>query len=250
MRRQVERELAVMLEVFEQRCVDQRVIAERYFGGHASTTRSALSRMRVAGDLTVVTRRHKGSGATAWCLTEQGVARLKAEGLVTGPVRYQAGLSPERVAHQLAMNKVGDLLGIALTHEHQLVMPDGMRERSRTLPDAMFETDEGKRVYLEMDTGNYRADRFREKIAGLRGALCGSCELWIVTPDDGRRRAMLAEVGEYKFVSWFCFSDVVSHALPDDAYRPARPAKSAAEVIAYVEETAKSVSRQGVSVEV
>lgn len=244
MRKQVRRELAIMLEIFEQRCVDQRVIAQRYFEGKDSTARSALWRMRAAGQIEVVSRRKKGSGATAWCLTEHGVERLVEERLIAGAGRYQPGLSPERVAHQLATNKIGNLLGIRLTHEHELVLPDALRERSRTLPDAMFETDTGKRVYLETDTGNYRAERFREKIGALSGVLCPSCELWIVTPSPTRRQAMLQEVGEHRHVSWFSFDDVLTHRLPDEAYRPGCPARSAAEMLEFVAKTAKSASLQ------
>lgn len=220
MRKRVDREIAILHEVFSQRCVDQVELKRRWFNDNASSARAGLCRMAEAGDLTRASRKQRHTGKTTWSVTEQGLGRLQALGLAPKKFRYSTVVPEDRVDHQCSMNAVGILLDIWLTHEHLLVVPDVIREKSRTLPDAMFETTGGKRIYFEMDQGNYRAERFQEKINGIRPALGPRCELWMVVPNDQRRSEMLAEVGPNECVYWYTSAEIIGRELPAEIDTP------------------------------
>jgi hypothetical protein len=110
-----------------------------------------------------------GSGwVTVYTLTPRGIAALRRRSLAGSTLRgrsIKGDLDDAAIPHQLAVNRVGELLGTPLLADHLVEVTGDRRHR----PDATYTAhpDHGGRstVMLEIDLGHYSRKRILGKLA-------------------------------------------------------------------------------------
>lgn len=104
----------------------------------------------------------------AYTLTPRGVAALRRRSLAGSVLRgrsVKGDLDEAAIPHQLAVNRVGELLGTALRPDHLIELVGDRRHR----PDATYQArpdSTGRRtVMLEVDLGHYSRQRILGKLS-------------------------------------------------------------------------------------
>ena len=114
------------------------------------------------------TDHHDTGWVTAYTLTPKGTAALKRRSLAGYHLRgrsIKGDLDDTAIPHQLAVNRVADLLGTTIVAEHLIELRGDRRHR----PDATYTAapdDNGRStVMLEVDLGHYSRKRILGKLS-------------------------------------------------------------------------------------
>jgi len=125
----------------------------------------------------------------------QSVYRLDRRGVAVVRDRCLAGehlrgrrwnpiLRSSSIAHQIATNRVGDILGTQIAPEH--LQPAASASEARNRPDAIYlahGNGRGMRVLVEVDLGHYSRRRLQDKIAAFHDRSDAGALIFVCPPE-------------------------------------------------------------------
>lgn len=174
------RDLQILEELMNRRTESLGVLHDRFWapGTNRESARHRLTRLAAWGFIDKHALQHAHAGllhptdhdngwVTVYTLTPKGVASLKRRSLAGSVLRgrsIKGDIDEAAIPHQLAVNRVADLLGTPLIAEHLIELQGDRRHR----PDATYTAapDETGRstVMLEIDLGHYSRKRILGKL--------------------------------------------------------------------------------------
>jgi hypothetical protein len=174
------RDLQILEELMNRRTESLGVLHDRFWapGTSRDSARHRLTRLAAWGFIDKHALQHAHAGllhptdndkgwVTVYTLTPKGVASLKRRSLAGSVLRgrsIKGDIDEAAIPHQLAVNRVADLLGTPLIAEHLIEFQGDRRHR----PDATYiaTPDESGRstVMLEIDLGHYSRKRILGKV--------------------------------------------------------------------------------------
>lgn len=174
------RDLQILEELMNRRTESLGVLHDRFWapGTNRESARHRLTRLAAWGFIDKHALQHAHAGllhptdhdngwVTVYTLTPKGVASLERRSLAGSVLRgrsIKGDIDEAAIPHQLAVNRVADLLGTPLIAEHLIELQGDRRHR----PDATYTAapDETGRstVMLEIDLGHYSRKRILGKL--------------------------------------------------------------------------------------
>lgn len=174
------RDLQILEELMNRKAETLDVLHDRFWapGTRRDTARYRLTRLAAWGfiDKHALPHRHSQllpedhddtGWVTAYTLTPKGTAALRRRTIAGSVLRgrsIKGDIDDAAIPHQLAVNRVADLLGTTLLAEHLIELQGDRRHR----PDATYKAtpDHAGRstVMLEIDLGHYSRKRILGKL--------------------------------------------------------------------------------------
>jgi len=175
------RDVQILEELLNRRAESLGVLHDRFWapGTNRDSARHRLTRLAAWGFIDKHALQHAHAGllhptdndngwVTVYTLTPRGVAALKRRSLAGSVLRGRStkgDIDEAAIPHQLAVNRVADLLGTPLVAEHLLEFQGDRRHR----PDGIYTTEPDKSgrstVMLEIDLGHYSRKRIIGKVS-------------------------------------------------------------------------------------
>jgi len=167
-----QRDLAILQELTTRRVDTLDALHDRHFSGLTrERARNRLGQLSTAGFLSRHAIEQPGGRATSvYTLGRSAPAALRLRSLAGEHFRgrrFTPALRETSIPHQLAINRVGDLLATTLIPEH--LLEAGARDDRHHRPDAAYRAaaaDERGRdlVLVEVDLGHYSRSRILAKV--------------------------------------------------------------------------------------
>lgn len=178
--RLTKRDLRILEELINRKAETLAVLHQRFWddGTRKDTARYRLDRLASWGFIDkhglqhhhgslLPDDQHDTGWVTAYTLTAKGTAALRRRSLAGSTLRGRSvrrDIDETAIPHQLAVNRVADLLGTTLIAEHLIELQGDRRHR----PDATYTAapDQTGRstVMLEIDLGHYSRKRILGKL--------------------------------------------------------------------------------------
>lgn len=175
------RDLQILEELMNRKAESLGVLHDRFWaqGTSRDSARHRLTRLAAWGFIDKHALQHAHPGllhptdtdngwVTVYTLSPRGIASLKRRSLAGSVLRGRSisgDIDEAAIPHQLAVNRVADLIGTTLIAEHLIEVQGDRRHR----PDATYAAlpdDNGRStVMLEIDLGHYSRKRILGKLS-------------------------------------------------------------------------------------
>lgn len=174
------RDVQILEELMNRKAESLGALHKRFWkpGTRPDTARHRLTRLATWGFIDkhalrhqhrplLPTDQHDTGWVTAYTLTPKGTAALRRRSIAGSALRgrsIKGDINDAAIPHQLAVNRIADLLGTAIVAEHLIELQGDRRHR----PDATYTAtpDQNGRatVMLEVDLGHYSRKRILGKL--------------------------------------------------------------------------------------